>query len=156
MKQQKFWTALEILTIGLPFCAFKIIFGFFLMQWPSFYYLAPLFIVWGVLDVILNLTNLLSLIARPDPWARTCTLNYIVRPILRRTSYRHLGKKDLGTALDVAFSFSIVAFMVGGSFLGKLPHLQSVIWNWSVVLNVLSAGLNRIAESLKRLEKKVD
>ena len=61
--------------------------------------------------------------------------------------------QDLGNSLDVFLSFSIVAFMIAGNHLKEIPSEHMTVWNLSVILNVLGAGLGRVKDSLRNLRK---
>ena len=55
----------EILTVGLPFCAFKIIAGLGLKQlWLT---------IWGLLDLAINAINLLALVILRQSARRNCS-----------------------------------------------------------------------------------
>ncbi|MBL8035692.1 MAG: hypothetical protein JNJ69_18455 [Leptospiraceae bacterium] len=133
----------EILTVGAPFCAFKIIAGLGLGQvWLT---------VWGIVDSVLNTMNLLSLLARGRRLTDVCLLSLAVRLVKKPGQDERSYWQDLGNAIDVGFSFAIVAFMLGGGFLPKLDALLLRIWNTSVILNVLGAGSFRLSASIKSL-----
>ena len=48
----------------------------------------------------------------------------------------------------LAMSVTLVASMIGFGLLGRLSRADLGAWNVSVVLNVLGAGLGRLAETL--------
>lgn len=112
---------LEILTVGLPFCAFKLLTG--LIAWPS-PIAYPLFAL-GAIDAVLNLVNMVAKVP-------TCFTDLVIR--------RH----DLALALDVMLSFALVAIVIGFSLLSRLPAWAAPIWSAAVVLNVLGAGVGRL------------
>ena len=131
-------TLVEIITVGLPFCASKLIAG---LHWLS---LSPLLyglVALGALDTLLNLVNAGSVAIAGRRVAPICLTDAL---------FKRAGSTDLGTALDVALSFSLVAVMVGS---GAIPTLAAPMlsgWNVSVVLNVLGAGALRLADAFKR------
>jgi hypothetical protein len=136
---------LDIITIGLPFAAFKILAGIALkgisgdinnpMGW--------ILIVWGIIDFFINLANLVSLAAAGKKLTTTCAMSFIFRS----------ASEDVGAALDVMMSCTLVAIMVGGNLLKYLTPLQLNVWSLSVVLNVLGAGISRIKASIANLKK---
>lgn len=135
----------EILTVGLPFCAFKIIAGLGLNQiWLT---------VWGALDLAINSTNLLSLVVRRKRLLDACLLSLIVRAVKKPVREEKSEWQDLGNSVDVLLSFALVAFMLGGGFLAALAPAHLMVWNISVILNVLGAGSTRLSQSLLGLRK---
>lgn len=140
-----------IVCVGFAFSAFKIILGQFLLT-QKYNVLGVISIGWGIIDVVINLINLITLSVLKKRVIRVCLLNYIVGCTLSLLPFvKHQGPKDLGVALDVFVAFAIVAFMVGGGFLVQLTPTQGTVWDWSVVLNVLYAGVNRLIDSTSRL-----
>ncbi len=135
----------EIVTVGMPFCAFKIIAGLGLNQiWLT---------VWGVLDLAINATNLLSLALRRKRLLDSCLLSLVVRAVKKPGREEKSQWQDLGNSVDVLLSFALVAFMLGGGFLGALAPTQLKLWNISVILNVLGAGSSRLSASIASLGK---
>ncbi|GAB4422651.1 MAG: hypothetical protein OHK0011_01850 [Turneriella sp.] len=135
----------EILTVGLPFCAFKLIAGVALSQdWLT---------AWGIADTFINSLNFAWLIFARKRLTEVCLLSLLMR-LVRRPAADQLARwQDLGAAGDMFLSFAIVAFMLGGGFLPGLPKLHLQIWNLSVILNVLGAGSIRLSQSLAGLRK---
>lgn len=135
----------EILTVGLPFCAFKIIAGLGLKQhWLT---------GWGLLDLTINAFNLLALVFLRRRLFDACLLSFLVRLVKKPDRDVRSYWQDLGNAIDVGLSFAIVAFMLGGGFLSLLEPLQLKIWNISVILNVLGAGSFRLSASIASLRR---
>ena len=135
----------EILTVGLPFCAFKLIAGIALSQdWLT---------AWGIADTLINTINLVWLLTARRRVTEVCLLSLLVR-LLRRPAREHMARwQDLGAAGDMFLSFAIVAFMLGCGFLPGLPAWHLKAWNLSVILNVLGAGSMRLSQSLADLRK---
>ena len=134
----------EIVTVGLPFCAFKIIAGLGLNQlWLT---------IWGALDLAINSANLLSLIIRRKRLLDACLLSLIVRAVKKPRREAKSQWQDLGNSADVLLSFALVAFMLGGGFLATLAPTQLKLWNISVILNVLGAGSMRLSQSLANMK----
>jgi len=89
------------------------------------------------------MVNLLSLTAAGKKLMATCAMSFIFRS----------SSEEVGAALDVMMSFTLVAIMVGGNLLKYLTPSQLNIWSLSVVLNVLGAGISRIKASIANLKK---
>jgi hypothetical protein len=135
---------LEIITTGLPFCAFKIVTGLYFNQ----YWLTII----GVIDLFINVSNLFSILVLKKRLFDTCFLSFIVRTIKKPNLEAKLLWQDLGNSLDVLISFSLVALMIGGGFIAKIPPDQLCIWNLSVILNVFGAGYGRLTASIHNLK----
>jgi hypothetical protein len=141
-----FTECIEILTVGLPFCAFKIITGLFFNQFWL--------IILGGIDLSINLGNLLSLFIRKKRLMDACLFSFITRSLKKSYPQSATKWQDLGNSIDVVVSFTIVALMIGGGYLKDLPELQLKIWNLSVILNVFGAGYGRISNSINNLKAK--
>jgi hypothetical protein len=137
--------AFEILTVGLPFCAFKLIAGAALSQdWLT---------LWGIGDTLINSLNLLWIFVTRRRLTEVCLLSLLMR-LMRRPAPEQMARwQDLGAAGDMFLSFAIVAFMLGGGFLPRLPAWHLKVWNLSVILNVLGAGSMRLSASVKGLRQ---
>jgi hypothetical protein len=134
----------EIITVGFPFCAFKILAGLALGQvWLTF---------WGALDLVINTANLLALLVSRHRATDACVLSLVVRALKKPTSNEKPVWQELGNSVDVLLSFVIVAFMLGGGFLKLLKPAQLMLWNISVILNVLGAGSMRLSQSLANMK----
>ena len=135
---------IEIITIGLPFCAFKILSG---LLWGQ-HWLTAL----GLIDLVINVLNLGFLIITRKRLMDACLLSLIVRKFKRPSPQRKSMWQDFGNSLDVFLSFTIVAIMIGGQFLKLLPANHMNLWNLAVILNVFGAGYGRLRNSLTNLK----
>lgn len=127
--------AVEILTVGLPFCAFKLLTGAIVGS-PLGYVLVAL----GAIDLVLNLVNLVALVAVHRRVSSVCLVELVLR---------QFGKAELGLAIDVFLSFGLVALVVGLSWIPRMPADGLPLWNLAVVLNVLGAGVGRLFSALR-------
>jgi hypothetical protein len=135
---------LEVLTIGLPFCVFKIVVGLFFNQsW---------LVILGLIDVVINCTNFFSLIIFKRRFLDPCLFGVLVHLLKRPKKERVHQWMDFGNSLDVVVSFSLVAFMIGGAYLKELPSTYLHWWNIAVILNVFGAGSSRLGSSIKNLK----
>jgi len=129
----------EILTVGLPFCAFKVLTGLIAVGVsPAGYAL----LVLGLLDLALNLANLVSLLVAQRRTGPLCVAELVWSRLSRRGA-------NLGLAVDMFFSFGLVAVVVGAGLLLRLPPKALSLWNVAVVLNVLGAGAGRLISALR-------
>lgn len=139
-----FSQCLEIITIGLPFCAFKIVTGSFLNQWWL--------IALGAIDLLINIGNLCSLLFLKRRIVDACLLSFLVRLLKKPSTERKEKWQDLGNSIDVLLSFTLVAYMIGGGYIRFVPEMPLRIWNLSVVLNVFGAGYSRLTGSIQNLK----
>ena len=131
--------AAEILTVGLPFCVFKVLTGAIAVASPSVAVLGYGLLVMGAIDTLLNLVNLVGLLALRRRIAPVCLTALVLR-----------ARPDLGLAIDVFLSFALVALVIGAGLFARLPSGTPPIWNLAVVLNVLGAGTGRLFSALRR------
>jgi hypothetical protein len=144
LSRQRLIHLLAIVTVGFPFCVFKALTGRILFGMPGWQPLGVALVALAVADLALNLVSLaLTLLGRSSPLG-VCTFQLAVE--LARS--RHEGWKELGLSLDAMLSFVLVAFVVGTNQLAHLPAAAAGAWAASVILNVLGAGIGRLAESL--------
>ena len=134
---------LETLTVGLPFCAFKIMTGgFYGQRW---------LVALGLIDAVINLANMIGIIFFKRRILNACFLSLAINFFKRPTADTKIKWEDLGNSLDVLLSFILVAIMIAYGNLRLLPETQLLFWNISVVFNVLGAGLGRITASIRNL-----
>lgn len=131
----------EVVTVGLPFCAFKLLTGLVLLQLPAFRVLGFLLLACGAVDLLINLLNVGSLAFTGRRVLGVCLTDVLLRSRERT---------DLGIALDVFLSFGLVAVVIGGGLLLRLPGWALACWNAAVILNVLGAGIGRLLSALRR------
>ncbi len=59
--------------------------------------------------------------------------------------------EDFGNSLDFFFSFLLVAFVISGGHIPRLPPAHLSIWNVAVVFNVIGAGLALMSSAVQNL-----
>ncbi|MBX3196545.1 MAG: hypothetical protein KF894_00210 [Labilithrix sp.] len=133
----------EILTVGFPFCSFKVLTGIVLVGLPSLRALGWALVALGAVDVVLNALNLASLVLLRRRVSGVCLVDVLARRLDRRRP-----RGDLGVSLDVLLSFGLVALVIGAGLIARLPSWALPLWNVSVVLNVLGAGIGRVLAAL--------
>ena len=123
------------MTVGLPFCAFKLLTGLVLIGTA----LAPLgvaLIALGAIDLVLNALNLATLLTARRRVSGVCLADVLLG--------RGAAERELALAIDMFLSFTLVAAVVGFGLLLRLPGWALATWNLAVVLNVLGAGIGRL------------
>lgn len=136
MSSSRWVSSAEILTVGIPFCAFKVLTGLILLDIiaPAGYALIAL----GAVDLVLNVVNLVASLVASRRLGGVC----LAEVVLRRSP-------SLGLAIDVFVSFGLVAIVIGAGLLSQLPSSLLPIWSVAVVLNVLGAGVGRLVGALR-------
>ena len=134
---------LEIITVGLPFCAFKVIAGLtFNQKW---------LIVLGGADFLINLINFFSVTFKKIRLIDACLFSFFIRKLKKPNIDQKLKWQDLGNSVDIVLSFFLVAIMIAGGLIKTLNPAMLLVWNISVILNVFGAGLTRLTHSIKNL-----
>jgi hypothetical protein len=125
------------LTIGIPFCAFKLIFGISAVRagaggspfLPAFGWIV---IAWAATDLLMNLGRAgFDLLGRPAPF-EYCTIAQI-GSILRVPL--------IFLALDTFLAFVIICMMLWSGWIARLTPAESYIWYAATTANLISLSL---------------
>ena len=138
---------LEVVTVGFPFCAFKVLTGIVLFSFGRWAALGWVLIGIGVVDLVLNAIAFVAVAATGRNVLPVCLSQWVVNLLRARRS----GSRELGLSIDAMFAFTLVAAMIGFGWLVQLSRAALTVWSLSVVLNVLGAGLGRLTESVLAL-----
>ncbi len=133
--------AVEVFTVGLPFCAFKLLTGEIALRSASLAPLGYALLALGLVDLVLNTFNLAALVIVHRRVSSVCVVELVLRLVGRRA--------DVGLAIDVFLSFGLVAVVVGFGLILRIPPWALPLWNLAVVLNVLGAGVGRLFTVLR-------
>jgi len=149
--------SLEVLSVGFPFCVFKLAAGEAFRArggaWaPAGLALAAL----GAVDLVFNAANFAGLVLIRRRVLDACFLSFAARALARAARKSRWTLQDFGNSLDVLISFSLVAYLVGAGRLKELSSPMLAYWNAAVVLNVLGAGLLRFTESVRNLTEEAE
>lgn len=134
-----FTPVFQALTIGIPFCVFKLLFGLLALRaganFMLFCVFACLVIVWALADLIMNLTRVVyHLIGRASP-IEYCTIAQFGR-LFR--------KPRLFLAIDTLVSFSIISFVLWSGWVKMLEPHEAYFWFAATTLNLLSVSIVNI------------
>ena len=135
------------LTIGIPFCIYKMIFGNSILRagiasgsLPSAF--GWLIIIWAIADLLMNtaysLQDLLHLPARFE----CCTLAQLGRFFSRPMVF---------LALDTLLSFSIVCLMLWSGWIGALTTSESLLWYAATTLNLVSLSVVSLYNEIRKV-----
>jgi len=136
----------QALTIGVPFCIFKLLFGILSirigMEQSSFLLLFGwLVIAWASVDLAMNLARaLFHLFGRESP-VEYCTI---------AQAGRIYGRPRLFLAIDTFLSFSIICFVLWSGWIKDLGTVESYLWYAATTLNLISISLVNIWLELGR------
>jgi len=135
------------LTIGVPFCIYKMIFGISILRAGAvdgspFIVAGWLIIIWSVVDLILNciysLQDLLHLPARFE----CCTLAQVGRFFCRPMVF---------LALDTLLSFSIICLMLWSGWIVSLSHFENILWYTATTLNLVSLSVVSLYNEIRKV-----
>jgi hypothetical protein len=146
--------SLEVLSVGFPFCVFKLAAGAVFRSRGGAWALAgQALLALGAVDLVFNAANFAGLVLIRRRVLDACFLSFAARSLSGAARKSRWTLSDFGNSLDVLISFSLVAYLVGAGRLKDLPPSLSGYWSAAVVLNVLGAGLLRFTESVRHLSE---
>ena len=135
------------LTIGVPFCIYKMIFGISILRAGAaggavFAVAGWLIICWAFADLLMNtaysLQDLLHLPVRFE----CCTLAQI----------GHLFSRPMVfLALDTLLSFSIVCLMLWSGWIATLSPYELVLWYIATTLNLVSLSVVSLYNEMRKV-----
>lgn len=127
--------AFQALTIGFPFCVFKLLFGLLIIRTGTGNVQAlfgSLVIFWASVDLLMNLTRaLLHLSGRASP-IEYCIIAQVGR-IFRRPRFF--------LAIDTLLSFSIISFVLWSGWIKLLSPNESYLWYAATTLNLMGISI---------------
>jgi cation transport ATPase len=137
--------AFQALTIGIPFCVFKLLLGLLALRTGAssvpLCILAWLFIAWALTDLIMNLARIfLHMTGRETP-IEYCTI---------AQAGRLFKRPRLFLAIDTLISFSIICFVLWSGWITLLDRQESYFWYAATTLNLISISVVNIWIELRR------
>ena len=147
--EESFFTtpAFQALTIGLPFCAFKMLFGQLCWRAGEAQAFSPLFILgvmimaWAAIDLFMNLARIAFHLA-----GRASPIEYCIVA----QAGRLMGRPKLFLAVDTLASFSIISIVLWSGWISHLSWLEVRIWIAATTLNLISVAFVNIWMELRR------
>ncbi len=137
----------QALTIGVPFCIFKLLFGVLCMRVGSgaeFGLLVSfgwLVVVWACVDFFMNLGRVaFHLAGRASP-IEYCTV---------AQAGRILKRPRLFLAVDTFISFSIICFVLWSGWIGFLSQTEFYLWYAATTLNLISIAVVNVWLEFRR------
>jgi len=137
--------AFQALTIGLPFCVFKLLFGRLaliaaseqsgslpsLLLWMFGWMIAA----WAAADLLMNLGRVYFQLAGRSSPIEYCTI---------AQAGRIFHRPRLFLAVDTMLSFSIICLALWSGWIARLSQFESYLWYSATTLNLISISLVNI------------
>ncbi|MDD4355903.1 MAG: hypothetical protein PHN98_01525 [Smithellaceae bacterium] len=137
--------AFQALTIGVPFCVFKLLFGLLAMRADEaagpLTVFAWLVIVWALADLVMNLVRIAFHITGREAPIEYCTIAQAGR-LFKRPGFF--------LAVDTLISFSIICFVLWSGWITLLSPNESYFWYAATTLNLISISVVNILIELRR------
>ncbi len=135
------------LTIGMPFCMFKLLFGITAVRiatgenWPLLVS-GWIIIGWAGVDLAMNLARCgLDITGRSAP-VEYCIIAQAGR--IFKMPYVFL-------ALDTFFSFVIICFMLWSGWITELTKWEAYVWYAATTLNLISLSVVSLYTEIRRI-----
>lgn len=125
------------LTIGVPFCIFKLLFGITLVRVGSdmsstVSVIGWIVTAWALADLIMNMgRELFDLMNRPAPF-EYCTIAQVGRLFSMPMVF---------LAIDTLLTFTIICIMLWSGWIATLTMFESYCWYAATTLNLISLSL---------------
>ncbi|KAF5065963.1 hypothetical protein DSECCO2_268550 [anaerobic digester metagenome] len=131
------------LTIGIPFCAYKFLFGLSAIRTGSTL-LVPfgtLVIAWATADLVMNAArSAYDLAGRPAPF-EYCTIAQVGRLFRRPMVF---------LAVDTLLSFGAICVMLWSGWIAELTPVETALWNGSTTLNLISLSIVSLYNEMRK------
>lgn len=138
--------AFQALTIGIPFCIFKLLFGILNIrtgtdQQYHFVIFGWLVILWASVDLVMNL-----IVAAYDVAGRKSPIEFCTIAQFGRL----FGRSKLFLAIDTLIAFIIICFVLWFGWIRFLNASESYLWIGATTLNLISISVVNIWLELRR------
>src|SRR5512137_1177490 len=135
----------QALTIGVPFCIFKLLFGLLALRASASYIslsaLGWLVIAWAFADLIMNLARAFFYLVGREAPIEYCTIAQAGRFFMR---------PKLFLAIDTLITFSIICFVLWSGWIVRLSQEESYLWYAATTLNLISISAVNVWIELSR------
>ncbi len=135
----------QALTIGVPFCIFKLLFGMLALRTgvpsASLSALGWMVIAWSVADLIMNLARVFLDLAGRESYIEYCTI---------AQAGRLFNRARLFLAIDTLVTFSIICFVLWSGWIVRLSLHESYLWYAATTLNLISISAVNVWIELSR------
>lgn len=141
------------LTIGIPFCIFKLLFGITTIRAGTAdnLFLLSIFgwlvLLWATADLLMNTgRSTLDLLNRPASF-EYCTIAQLGR-------YFH--KPMVFLAIDTLLTFGIICAMLWSGWITRLTLFEVYLWYAATTMNLISLSLVGIYNEMKTIRQQED
>jgi cation transport ATPase len=135
----------QALTIGVPFCMFKLIFGLLALRAGASSVILSVFawlvIAWALTDLIMNLARVYFHLSGREAPIEYCTI---------AQAGRLFKRPGLFLAIDTLLSFSIICFVLWSGWITQLSRQEAYFWYAATTLNLISVSVVNIWIELRR------
>jgi hypothetical protein len=134
------------LTIGIPFCIFKALFGLAAIKAgtpsnPIAEYFGWMVLLWATTDLIMNAVRAAGDLLHIPTRLEYCTLAELGRFVHRPMLF---------LAVDTLISFSIICLMLWSGWILLLTQPEAYLWYGATTLNLISISLVSLYNEVKR------
>ncbi len=129
------------LTIGIPFCTFKYLFGAVAIRYGLQYHHNPVItlgwvvIGWSGVDFLMNLVRICHNLLHRESSVEFCLIAQLGR-LVRRPS--------LFLTIDTFLSFAIICFVLWSGWIKDLHPYESYMWYAATTINLMGLALVNI------------
>ncbi len=128
-------SAFAALTIGVPFCVFKGLFGFLLVD-NKYAVIGAACIAWAVADCAMNLVRAgMELAGARDSSLQFCLLGQLGA---------RFGRRDLLMAMDTLLAFAIICGVLWSGWIAQLPPWGHALWLGATTVNLMSLAIMHV------------
>ncbi len=135
------------LTIGIPFCIFKILFGMsalreggdqdFILKAIGFFIL-----IWAGTDFFMNSGRIIIDLLNKESSFDYCTIGQ---------AGRYLGRPLVFLAIDTLLTFLIICFMLWSGWITHLSVIEQYFWYAATTLNLISLSIVSLYNEIHKL-----
>jgi hypothetical protein len=137
----------QALTIGVPFCIFKLLFGALSIRIGgeqmsgSLVTLGWLIAAWALIDLLMNLARVFFHLTGQASPIEYCTIAQIGR---------YFKSPGLFLAIDTFISFSIICIALWSGWIARLSREESYLWYMATTLNLISISVVNVWLEFRR------
>lgn len=137
----------QALTVGVPFCIFKLLFGLLALRAAAdqrsiaLAAFGWLIVAWAATDLSMNLARVVFHLS-----GRASPVEYCVIA----QAGRLFGRPRLFLAIDTLISFSIICFVLWSGWIVQLRQAESYLWYAATTLNLISISVVSIWIEFRR------
>jgi hypothetical protein len=138
------------LTIGIPFCLYKGLFGLAALRAgmaaanPLLTVFGWTVILWAVVDLLMNIWRALTDLDRRVAGIEYCSLAELGRIFHRPAVF---------LAVDTLISFAIISLMLWSGWIATLTTPEAYLWYAATTLNLISISVASLYNEMKKAEQ---